>query len=61
MAKTKGTKVRNRKPSVPAQEQALRVNAIKYSIYKTSNTLLCRLCNKKTKYKAQCECVFDFG
>ena len=30
-----------------AQEQALRVNAIKYPIDKTSNTPLCRLCNGK--------------
>ena len=30
-----------------AQEQTLRVNAIKYSIDKTSNTALCRLCNEK--------------
>ena len=32
-----------------AQEEALRVNAIKYSTDKTSNTLLCRLCNEKTE------------
>ena len=32
-----------------AQEQALRVNAIKNSIYKTSDTPLCRLCNEKTE------------
>ena len=31
-----------------AQEQALRVNAIKYTIDKTSGTPLCRLCNVKT-------------
>ena len=32
-----------------AQEQALRVNTIKYSIDRTSDTPLCRLCNKKTE------------
>ena len=32
-----------------AQEQALRVNAIKYSIDETSDTPLCRLCNEKTE------------
>ena len=32
-----------------AQEQALRVNAIKYLIDKASDTLLCRLCNEKTE------------
>ena len=32
-----------------AQEQALRVNAIKYSIDKTSDTPLCRLGNEKTE------------
>ena len=32
-----------------AQEQALRVNAIKYSIDKTNDTPLCRLCNEKTE------------
>ena len=32
-----------------AQEQALRVNAIKYSINKTSDTPLCRFCNEKTE------------
>ena len=32
-----------------AQEQALQVNAIKYSINKTSDTPLCRLCNEKTE------------
>ena len=31
-----------------AQEQALQVNAIKYTIDKTSGTPLCRLCNVKT-------------
>ena len=40
MAKTRGTQARNRKPFVSAKEQALRVNAIKYSIYKTSDTPL---------------------
>ena len=30
-------------------EQALRTNAIKYSIYKTSETPLCRLCGDATK------------
>ena len=44
-----------------AQEQALRVNAIKNSIYKTSDTPLCRLCNEKTKYNTHCECVLNFG
>ena len=34
-----------------AQEQALRVNAIKYSIDKTHDTPLCRLCNEKTEMK----------
>ena len=37
-AKTMGTQARNRKHFVSAQEQALRVNAIKHSIYKTSDT-----------------------
>ena len=60
-AKTRGTRKRNRKPFVSAQEQVLRVNAIKYSVYKTSNTPLQKLCNKKTKYSTQCECVFNFG
>ena len=32
-----------------AQEHALRVNSIKYSIDKTSDTPLCRLCNEKTE------------
>ena len=32
-----------------AQEQALPVNAIKYSIYMTCNTPPCRLCNEKTE------------
>ena len=31
------------------QEQALRVNVIKYSIDKASDTSLCRLCNEKTE------------
>ena len=35
--------------NLSAQEQALRVNAIKYSIHKTGHTPLCRLCNEKTK------------
>ena len=61
MAKTRGTQARNRKPFVSAQEQALRVNAIKYSIYKKSDTPLSRLCNDKTKYKTHSECVFNFG
>ena len=33
-----------------AQEQALRVNAIKCSIDKISDTPLCRLCDEKTKF-----------
>ena len=32
-----------------AQEQALRVHAIKYSIDKANDTPLCRLCNEKTE------------
>ena len=32
-----------------AQKQGLRVNAIKYSSDKTSDTPLCRLCNEKTE------------
>ena len=32
-----------------AQEQVLRVNAIKYSIDKTSDTPLCRLCHEMTE------------
>ena len=32
-----------------AQEQALRTNSIKYSIDKTSETPLCRLCGDATK------------
>ena len=32
-----------------ALEQALRVNTIKYSIDKTSDTPLCRPCNEKTE------------
>ena len=40
MAKTWGTQARNRKPFVSPKEQALRVNAIKYSIYNTSDTPL---------------------
>ena len=32
-----------------AQEQALRVNAINYSIDKTSDTSLCKLCTEKTE------------
>ena len=60
MAKTRGTQARTGKPFVPLQEQALRVNAIKYSIYKTSDTPLCRLCNEKTRYKTHFECVFNF-
>ena len=32
-----------------AQEQALRVNAIKYSIDKIRDTPLCRLCNENTE------------
>ena len=32
-----------------AKEQALRVNAIKYSIDNTSNTSPCKLCNEKTE------------
>ena len=61
MAKIRGTQARNRKLFVPAQEQALRVNAIKYSIYKTSDTPLCRLCNGKTKYNTHYEYEFNFG
>ena len=34
-----------------AQEQALRVNAIKYSIDKTSDTPLCSLYNENTQYR----------
>ena len=56
MAKTRGTQARNRKPFVSAQEQALRFNAIKYSIYKTSDAPLCStLCNEKTKYNTHYE------
>ena len=45
-----------------AQEQALHFNAIKYSIYKTSDTpLRSRLCKEKNKYNIHCECVFKFG
>ena len=61
MGKKSGTQARNRKIFVSAQEQALRVNAIKYSIYKTSDTSLCRLCNEKAKYNTHYECVFNFG
>ena len=61
MAMAMGTQVRNRKLFVSAQEKALRVNAIKFSIDKTSDTPLCRLCNEKTKYSAHYECVFNFG
>ena len=32
-----------------AQEQTLRVNATKFSIDKTGDASLCRLCNKKTE------------
>ena len=41
-----------------AQEQGMQVNAIKYSIDKTSNTLFCRLCNEKTENITHivCEC-----
>ena len=35
-----------------AQEQALQVNVIKYSIHKTSNNPLCRFCNEKTESRA---------
>ena len=35
--------------SCAIQEQALRVNVIKYSTDKRSDTSLCRLCNKKTE------------
>ena len=61
MAKIRGTQARNGKLFVPAQEQALRVNAIKYSIYKTSDTPLYRLCNEKTKYNTHYEYEFNFG
>ena len=61
MAKTREIQARNRKLFVSAEEQALRVNTIKYSMYKTSDTLLCRLCDGKTKYNTHCECVFNFG
>ena len=61
MAKTRGNQARNRKPFVSAKEQALQVNAIKYSIYKTDDTPLSRLCNEKTKYNTHCEYVFNFG
>ena len=61
MAKTRGTQAKSRKFFVPAQEQALRVNAIKYSNYKTNDTPLCRLCNEKTKLNTHYECVFNFG
>ena len=47
MAKTRGTQAR--KKSCLAQEQALQVNFIKYSIDKKSNTPLCRFCNEKTE------------
>ena len=60
MAKTTGPQARNRKPFVSAQEQSLRVNTIKYSICKKSDTALCRLCNGKTKYNTHSECVFNF-
>ena len=50
MAKTRETQARHRKLFVSAKEQALRVNTIKYSMYKTSDTLLCRLCDGKTTY-----------
>ena len=33
-----------------AQEQALQVSAIKYSVDKRSDTPLCRLCNEKTEH-----------
>ena len=61
MAKIRGTQAKNGKLFVSAQEQALRVNAIKYSIYKTSDIPLYRLCNEKTKYNTHYECVFNFG
>ena len=62
MAKTRGTQARNRKPFMSAQEQASHFNAIKYSIYKTSDTpLRSRLCKEKNKYNIHCECVFKFG
>ena len=35
-----------------AQEQALQVNVIKYSIHKTSNNPLFRFCNEKTESRA---------
>ena len=60
IAKTRGAQARNRKLSVTAQEQALRVNVIKYSIYQTSDTPLYRLCNEKAKYNTHYECVFNF-
>ena len=61
MAKTRGTQAKNRKLFVPAEKQTLQVNAIKYSIYKTNDTPLCRLCNEKTKYNTHYEWVFNFG
>ena len=33
----------------PAQEQTFQTNLVKYSIEKTSETLLCRLCNKNVE------------
>ena len=32
-----------------AQEQALRTNSVKHSIYKSSETPLCRLCGESTE------------
>ena len=61
MAKTRGTQARNRKPFVSAQQQAMQNIAIKYSIYKTSDTSLYRLCKEKTKCNTHYECVFNFG
>ena len=43
------------------QEQALQVNAIKYSIDKTSVTPLCRICNEKTESITHFVSVFNFG
>ena len=45
--RSEGNGSKNKKDYHHVTDQALRVNAIKYSIDKTSDTPLCRLCNEK--------------